>query len=103
MISNILCDANDDLHNHLFIPPGYQLVSHLGWRFTSKPKDAIQYDDLALWDRHIDSNEMQRIFQVKVLSHHFIQKMHNFLLYRFRIFKNKKKIKETFYLNTKCF
>ena len=35
----------------------------MGWRFTQGIKQMVNFDDFALWDRHVDENEMKRIFE----------------------------------------
>ena len=42
----------------------YETAIYFGWKYTSGAKDAIEYDDVALWDRHIEENEMKRIYEV---------------------------------------
>ena len=36
----------------------------IGWRYTAGPKHALNMDDIALWERYIEANEVRRIYQV---------------------------------------
>jgi len=37
----------------------------LGWKYSTGVKEAIEYDEIAFWNRYLDENEIKKIYTVK--------------------------------------